>query len=762
MGRLNLSSVTAALPRGRTLPPDLWRSRHRALVLLLCAHAVLLPGWALMWGHPLGHALEGSLLLSVLACAGALLRPRALAAGSVSVGLVAAAALVVHLGNGHTFLHFHFFVMVAALALYQDWEPFLIAVVVVLAEHGVSALVIRDGVYDDPWSQQHPLAATVVHGFYVLAAAGGSMVSWAWSERERVAAEGKASVEAARVRDSERRLSELLDNSPSLVFVKDLDGRLQRVNPKFAEMHERSAEELVGLTSGDLLARPNPQPLNETDLEVLRTLSAVEEESVLTFPAGPRTLHIVKFPLLDEAGVPYGIAGIANDITDRARAEQALLHQTLHDELTGLPNRRHLQSRAEAALAARRLVGLAFFDLDGFKEVNDSLGHDVGDDLLRQVAARLTSVCTAGETLFRLGGDEFVLLMADLPDEAHASAAAARLLDALHEPFVVAGSAVDVRGSSGVAVGSTQLGSTISNLLRDADTALYEAKDVAPGSLVVFDPSLRERDERRRRLQTDLRLALQHDGGLHLAYQPIVTQDGEVALLEALVRWQHPTEGALAPSEFLPVAAAAGLLPALDRWVIARVCEQRRAWADAGAAVSVSVNITPETVSHGNLVDWVEDSCAITGTDPTGLVLELTETAVLDHPAAASRTLAALRRQGVRIALDDFGTGYSSLSLLRDLPVDIVKIDRSFVHGLVPDSADGVIVRAATDLAHALGMRTVAEGIETVDEWRAATTLGCDLMQGWHIARALDANELDWQIGWLPGPRRSPDSAVPA
>jgi EAL domain-containing protein (putative c-di-GMP-specific phosphodiesterase class I) len=311
-----------------------------------------------------------------------------------------------------------------------------------------------------------------------------------------------------------------------------------------------------------------------------------------------------------------------------------------------------------------------------------------------------------------------------------------------------------------VAVGTADLGTTISTLLRDADTALYEAKDTSPGSLVVFDPSLRERVERRRRLQADLRATLQEEGGLHLAYQPMVQQDGEIVLVEALLRWQHPDEGPLSPGEFLPVAAAAGLLPALDRWVVARVCEQRRAWADEGVLVAISVNVTPETVSHGNLVDWVEDSCLLTGTPPTALVLELTETAVLDHPAAASRTLEALRQRGVRIALDDFGTGYSSLSLLRDLPVDIVKIDRSFVHGLVPDSADGLIVRAATDLAHALGMRTVAEGIETAAEWEAATALGCDLLQGWYIARALDAVTVAQHVGGLPAPRRAYEEAV--
>ena len=431
----------------------------------------------------------------------------------------------------------------------------------------------------------------------------------------------------------------------------------------------------------------------------------------------------------------------------RVQTERQLRFQTRHDDLTGLPNRRHLMALAEQALDDSRLIGLAFFDLDGFKEVNDSLGHDVGDALLQSVSARLLGECGPSDVLFRLGGDEFVLLLVDLADAQQARDAAAGLLGALVEPFVLLGQTLDVRASSGVAVGDRASGASVRTLLRDADTALYEAKDSLRGEAVLFDPSLRVRDERRRRIQSDLRVALRDGSGLRLCYQPVVApSSGATEAVEALIRWEHPEDGSLSPLEFLPAAAHARMLPALDRWVVRSACEQWRHWADQGVHLTIAVNITPETVSQGHLVEWVRTSCASTGTPPSRLVLELTETAVLRHRGPASRVLAQLRELGVRIALDDFGTGYSSLSLLRDLPVDIVKIDRRFVSGMLQNRSDAVIVQSAIDLAHALSLVTVAEGVETQEELEVASRAGADLVQGWHVSHPLEAPDV---LPWL-------------
>ena len=749
----------SALPQGRSLPSGLWRSRHRALVLLLAAHALLLPAWAVLWHHPAQHGLEGGLLLAALSLLAAQAPSRLLASSATALGLVAASALVVHTGGGHTFLHFHFFVVVAALALYQDWVPFGIALVMVVLDHVVLSVVSSEHVYDDAWSQRHPVGAAAVHGAFVLAAAAAGVVNWSWSERERRAAELRAEHEAARVRDSERRVAELIDHSPALVFVKDLQGRLVRVNPRFAQMYEVPAAELLGRTASELAGGPE-EALSPSDLAVLETLGPVELEAEFVFPSGVHVMHVVTFPLLDEDGSPYAIAGTATDMSRRYAAEQALRQQSLHDELTGLPNRRHLRDVGAQALATGGCVGLAFLDLDGFKEVNDSLGHDAGDTLLRSVAERLLAACADDEVLFRIGGDEFVLLLQRLRSPEEAVGRTERLLTALDAPVHVDGRALSVRGSCGVAVGRESDGTTIRTLLRDADTSLYEAKDVRRGSVVVFDPALRERDERRRRLQADLARALRGEAGLRLCYQPITdARTGVVVLLEALLRWDHAELGPLSPADFLPAATHAKLLPELDRWVIDAACRQVSTWRTVGCDVSVSVNVTPETLSRPELADWVVASGSRNGVPMDRLVLEVTETAVIEHPEQTSRTLAGLRRLGVRVALDDFGTGFSSLSLLRDLPVDNVKVDRTFVSGLLENPQDAVIVRATVELARALGMLTVAEGVETGAERASAAATGCDLTQGWHLAPPLEAAAVPAHLALpqLPSARPSPD-----
>ncbi len=750
-----VSATRQILPQGRALSEGQWRSRHRALLYLLLAHAPVLPGWALVNDHPALHGLHGSIALLALSLVAAVARSRAMAAGSVAFGLVLASALVVHLGGGHTFLHFHFFVIVAALALYQDWVPFLLALGFVVLEHGVIGVVAPHEVYSDAWSQAHPLAAAGVHGAYVLAAAAANVVSWGWSQRERMEADGRIQVEAGRVRDSERRLAELIDNAPTIVFVKDLQGRLLRVNPRFAEFYGKRADDLIGKTAGELFDRPELTGLLEADQEALRIGGVVETEHDVDFETGSRTMHIARFPLLDEAGEPYAVAGIGTDMTRRAAAEADLLHQSRHDSLTGLPNRTLLYERLDQALATDSLVGVLFLDLDGFKEVNDSFGHDAGDALLQAVAARLQGVCRDGEVLTRLGGDEFVVCLPHLVDVAAAEDTARRVLEALSEPVELPERVIEIRGSCGVAVGRGPDGATSMLLLRDADTALYEAKAAGRNRAVTFVPALRERDERRRRLQGDLAEALRDGTGLTLHYQPIFDAgSGRIVLAEALIRWQHPTDGMLPPAEFLGHAADCGLLPALDRWVVAKACAQAAEWQRAGFDVSVSVNVTPASVGDGSIVEWVRGACAQTGLAPTRLVIELTETAVVEHPAATSAALTQLRAMGVRVALDDFGTGFSSLSLLRDLPVDIVKIDRSFIAGTVRSGRDAAIVEATVQLAGALGATTIAEGVEEEAEMRAVIASGCEMVQGYFLSRPVEPDAVTLLLmGGMPAQR---------
>jgi diguanylate cyclase (GGDEF)-like protein/PAS domain S-box-containing protein len=733
------TSLRATLPQGRALPDDLWQSRHRALTRLLLAHALLLPLWGVVNGQPVLHVLLEPTVLVLFAVAGARAAGRALASSAVAVGLVVASALVVHLGGGHTFLHFHFFFVVAALALYQDWVPYGVALGVVIVDHGVLGLLAPHEVYSDPWSHAHPLAATSVHAAYVVAIAAAQVVTWGWSQHERELAEHRAEEEARRLRESERLITELVDNAPAMVFVKDLEGRLVRVNPVFAAMHGRTEEELLGLTAADLFRRPTASHLVESDHEALQTDAAVMTEEEIAFPTGSRTMQLVKFPLHDEHGRPYAIACIGTDISRRAAAERELLHQARHDALTGLPNRSVLHDSIGDALADGSRVGLAFLDLDGFKEVNDSLGHEAGDRLLQAVADRLTGVLRPGELLTRLGGDEFVLLVTHATGPEEVVAAAERMLAALGQPVELDDRRVDVRGSCGVVTGRSDEGATAGMLLRDADTALYRAKAEGRGRVVAFQAALRERDERRRALQAALVETLRDGDGLVLHYQPVaVAETGKVLAVEALLRWQHPEEGLLLPGAFLEHAEERGMLPELDHWVVSTAMAQLAAWQRAGLDLTVSINASPASICDGSLVTWVEQACAATGASPTRLVVELTETAVIAQPAAARASLDRLRALGVRVALDDFGTGYSSLSHLRDLPVDVVKVDRSFTAGL-RSPREAAIVEATTRLAGELGAVVVAEGVETPDDLERVVAAGCRLVQGWLIARPVPA-----------------------
>jgi diguanylate cyclase (GGDEF)-like protein/PAS domain S-box-containing protein len=753
--------LRGVLPQQVDLPEPLWRARHRALLGLLVAHVVLLLPWALLNGHPVAHVLWPAAGLTGLAALGAAARSRTVAASAVSSGLVVAAALVVHAGEGRTVLHFHFFVVVAALALYRQWAPFVLAVLLVLGDHAVMSQLSPQDVYDDAFSLSSPWLAVALHGGYVLAAAAVSAVAWTWAERERQAAEARAAEEAANVRRSERRLAGLLDNAPVSIFVKDLEGRFLSVNPEMQRLLGRAEDQVLGRTSADVF--DDALADDPHDREVASSLQASERQELVRLPGGSeRTFSIVKFPLLDDGGRITAVAGIGVDVTDRLRAEAALEWAASHDALTGLPNRALLLQRIDEALAQPdHPVAVLFVDLDGFKEVNDSAGHDAGDAVLSAVARRLDRVREPGQVLARLGGDEFVLCCPGL-DTEQGLVVAERLVAVLRDPTAVDGRTVDIGASIGVAAARADEGATPMLLLRDADTALYAAKAAGRDRAVAFTRALREGDERRRRLQADLAAALRDGGrGLLLEYQPVAeVTTGVVVGVEALVRWQHPVDGLLAPDAFLPLAADKGLLPALDRWVLRTACATAVDWSGPRGPVSLAVNLTPQALAGEDVLSWVAGTCAETGFAAGRLVLELTETAVLERPTEASTVLAALRSTGVRVALDDFGTGWSSMSHLRDLPVDQVKIDRSFTAGAASDPRDRAIVRATADLAAALGLELVAEGVETPEQRRAVAEVGCTLLQGWHLSRPLPPEKVPAALVGPPAPRRSTDDVV--
>ncbi len=454
----------------------------------------------------------------------------------------------------------------------------------------------------------------------------------------------------------------------------------------------------------------------------------------------------------DGASVAVRVAGSQTDITDRRMAEEQLRHDAFHDALTGLSNRALIVERVSRCLArSRRDPGhrfaLLFLDLDRFKWINDSLGHLVGDQFLVAVARRLVA-CVRGadsparaehDDVARLGGDEFVVLLDGLSDEADALRVADRLQAALAEPTVIDGREVHASTSIGVVVGRAGYAKP-EELLRDADTALYQAKARGRGCYAVFDDSMHASAMSRWWIENELRRAVERDE-LRLVYQPVVClRTGELLEFEALLRWQHPERGPIPPSDFIPIAEEAGLIGVLGEWVLTRAIGQLRSWDRllAGRSrFSVAVNVSGKQLSQPELADFVARRLAESGVSPDRLRLEVTEGALMEKGPSAD-VMARLRAMGVRFHLDDFGTGFSSLSYLHRIPVEAVKIDRSFVNEMTRDHTSASIVQTIVTLAHTLGALVIAEGVETQGQLDQLRLLGCDQAQGYFFNRPLE------------------------
>jgi diguanylate cyclase (GGDEF)-like protein len=431
-----------------------------------------------------------------------------------------------------------------------------------------------------------------------------------------------------------------------------------------------------------------------------------------------------------------------------AVASRKLRHQALHDDLTDLPNRALLYERMEAALAAAERNGepaaLLLVDLDRFKEVNDTLGHDTGDRLLEEVAARLQGVVRRGDTLARLGGDEFAVLLRGLPDRGMAAELAGRLQDAIARPFMLNGVAAVLDASIGIAH-CPEHGTDVHTLVQRADVAMYDAKR----SRTSIETYTSERDPysaERLQLLGELRAAI-GAGELVLHYQPKVDVASQRVIgVEALVRWQHPVHGLLGPAEFVPLAERTGAIGDLTRWVLDNALAQARVWRDAGQDLTMAVNLAAPNIADATLPDAVAALLERHGVPGDRLECEISEHTVMADPRRAMAILERLRGLGVKLSLDDFGTGHSSLSYLKRLPLDEVKIDRSFVMGMTDDDNDAAIVRTTIDLARNLGLDVVAEGVESETILRNLSELSCDIAQGFYLSRPLPAAELD---GWL-------------
>ncbi len=580
-----------------------------------------------------------------------------------------------------------------------------------------------------------------------LLAAGATVVTALLLSRQWVAVREnlRLTAEAAALA-SEARFRALVQHASDMLLVVDGDFAVKYASPAAQAV---LGEDGRGVVSERLLQLAHPEDIGAA-VRLLGQAVAQGRQSVRgewRFRAADgRTIlaEHVATNLLDEPTV-QGIVLNSRDISDRAELERQLTHQAFHDPLTGLANRTLFLDRlAQAFRRGQRGpsgVALLFLDLDDFKRVNDSLGHAAGDHLLVHSSARIAGELRQGDTLARLGGDEFAILVEDADELATASAVAERVLAALRVPFALEGKEICVGVSVGIASGRDA--SSPSDLMRNADLAMYIAKTRGKGGSAVYEPHMHADVVARLDIEADLRRAIE-DEELTLVFQPVVALlHRNLVGVEALVRWTHRTRGVIPPSTFIPIAEEAGLVVPIGRWVLREACRQARRWLDeTGQRVHVGVNLSARHIHHPTLLEDVRQALAEAGLPPEQLLLEITESVLMRDVEEVAQVLHEVKALGVTLALDDFGTGYSSLSYLQRFPIDVLKIDRSFVAPMAGLTYDARLVRAIIALGESLEMKIVAEGIETDGQLAALQSLGCAMGQGFLFAAPLQGEQI--------------------
>ena len=550
-------------------------------------------------------------------------------------------------------------------------------------------------------------------------------------------------------RDLQRQVAEfqtLLEVIPiGIGIARDPACRRIEGNPYMARLMGLSTRHNISLSASDGDALPSTRlyrdgrPLLPEELPMQRAAAQGTEVVNMEMDVvrdGQKVATIVGYaaPLFDETGRPRGAIGASLDITERKRAEEQIKGLAYHDSLTGLPNRRLFQDRLSIAVAqahrnTQRLAVL-FLDLDRFKPVNDTLGHAAGDRLIQDVAERLRTCLREGDTVARLGGDEFTLLLPGLAQMVDAARVADKVLETLRVPFLIEGHELFVTASIGISL-YPEDGRDVESLVKNADAAMYRAKQQGRDNYQLCVPALSATALERLALENSLRHALAQDE-LVMYYQPILDlASGRVEAMEALLRWRHPEQGLLPPAEFVPLAEMSGLIIGFGPWILRTACAQTREWQRAGhPKLGVTVNLSTRQFQHPDIVEQVKHALEETQLEARFLELEISERTAMSGPESASQTLRALKALGVKIAIDDFGTGSSSLSFLKRFPIDALKIDRSFIAEITRDPDDAAIANAVIALAHTLKLRVVAEGVETADQLSFLMARHCDQGQG--------------------------------
>ena len=553
----------------------------------------------------------------------------------------------------------------------------------------------------------------------------------------------------ASMRASENRYRSLVQHSSDLTLVLGQNDRISYASPATVKLLGRTPEQVVGMADYELLHPEDREHMAREIGPILeRSTSATEPMSVrLAHADGSwRHVEVVITNLCQEPSVEGYVCNI-RDISERKQAEALLVYQALHDPLTGLPNRTVILDRAEQMLARARRIGqpvaALFIDLDNFKDINDTLGHETGDRILCAVADRFRATVRDSDTVGRFGGDEFVVLTESATVPAGPEALAERLRRALEAPFLLPG-LEDIPLSMSASIGmASGIRPTATGLLRDADTALYRAKASGKDCFAEFEPAMKAALLDRIELKRDLTLGLE-DNQFFLLYQPLFDLETlHICGVEALLRWQHPTRGMVAPDQFISTLEETGRIHDVGGWVLTEACREAAQWRRQSHDISVSVNVSARQVDTDLFLGQVDAALRATGLAPEALILEITETALMRDAEAAVGRLDTLKRLGVRISIDDFGTGYSSLAYLRRFPVDEVKLDRSFVSSMAESSESAAIVHTLVELSNTLGLTTVAEGIEDLQQLESLRREGCHRGQGYFLAQPAASTVVD-------------------